>query len=313
MKKLFRCFVFFLQDDGIAAEFVLPVDKAQDIFPPRQGHLLYVLGKFHNGPAVIQGDFIHPVEGRIGVSRHQACAHAEDIYSRSLFFQAAYDGFIQLVGSDDFHIRQSGLVEHFPCFFAQISQVARIEAYGQQFFSFFLKLPGHRDSVGHPRTKRVVSIHQQDTMIFIQICIFPESGQFIRKALYPRMGHGAAGFQSEEQRRRHIGGVIEPSDDGRARGLQCCDAVGTTHPEIGYQRLRPGHTPDTGCLGGHQRLEIQDIQQQRLDHLCLHDVPFHTHHRLIGKDHLSLPHRVNISPKTEIRKILQKLLPETLA
>src|SRR6056297_2918216 len=110
---------------------------------------------------------------------------------------------------------------------------------------------------------------------------------------------------------QHVGGGVDPSDNGRPAGLQTSQALGASQAKVADRPL-PGYPSDARGLGSHQRFKIQIVQQDGLYQLTFNEGAFYPQHRLNRKNNLPLPDTVYGALEAEITQIVQKWLLESL-
>ena len=100
-----------------------------------------------------------------------------------------------------------------------------------------------------------------------------------------------------------------PTQAARAAGKATVRTVGPTQSEFDHRRPGGGMI-DTGRLGGHQGLKVDDCQQCRLHELCLGQRPLHCQQRLVGKYRRPLGRRRHSAAETELPQVVDKLAVE---
>jgi len=116
----------------------------------------------------------------------------------------------------------------------------------------------------------------------------------------------AANWNAEDLTSENIRGRSTPADVGCATCHQ--SAIGAVRPaqsEFDHGIVQRGET-DAGGLGGDEGLEIDDVEQRRLDDLRLQQWPAHAQERLLRKDDRAFEDRIEIAAPLQGAQIFQK-------
>ena len=93
---------------------------------------------------------------------------------------------------------------------------------------------------------------------------------------------------------------------GRARGAEA--AVGALRPpqaEVDHL-VAPGGEADPGGLGRDQRLEVDEVEERRLDELRVEDRPPHPDEGLVGEDDRALGDGVDVAAQAQLAQLAQE-------
>ena len=117
-------------------------------------------------------------------------------------------------------------------------------------------------------------------------------------------------WNSEQFPGQHIGRCGTPSDVGGSTGCQCSvDSLRPSQTKFQH-RFTGGGVTDPRCLRGDQCLEVDDIQQSRLQNLALHDWASHANEWFVRKHHCSFGNGVNITGENRRTEFIQESVIE---
>ena len=124
------------------------------------------------------------------------------------------------------------------------------------------------------------------------------------------MRHGAEDGDAEELVGEHRGSAGKARDVARARGKQAgLGAVRTAQAEIDETLARRGKH-HAGGLGGDHGLELQEIDYPRFDELGLGQRGRHAQDRLVGEEHRTFRHGVDVAGKAQAGEIIDEVFAE---
>ena len=219
--------------------------------------------------------------------------------------------FVQTVGSHDFAVLQSRLIEHSAYFFGEVGHVARVNAHAEETLTardeHFL---GNPDSGGHTRLECVVSVDQEDRGTAINFGISLEGIVFPVEEHDPAVRHGtdhgdAEGFSCERG-----GRTVHPTDVSRASTVdRSVDVVRTAGTHVGHgTSLCCAHNAIGLC--GDEGLVVDLRKQERFDQLSFNDGRSDSDEWLIGIDDAPFRHGIDVACEAEFVQILKERLRE---
>ena len=112
--------------------------------------------------------------------------------------------------------------------------------------------------------------------------------------------------QAEEAPGEHVRGRRDAAHVGRARGAEA--AVGALRPpqaEVDHL-VAPRGEADPRGLGRDQRLEVDEVEERRLDELRVEDRPPHADEGLVGEHDRALGHRVDVAAQAQLAELAQE-------
>ena len=245
--------------DGLAVLAVPPdlqdarVGNLDGLF--RQLHLIFPVALL-----VAQGrELVDPAQGRLVVGGDQPRADAPDADRGALVLEAGDELFVEVVGGHDGRLGKAGLVEHSPGLDAQPGQVAGVQPDADHLVPLPAHLLADFDRVPHA-SERVVGVHQEHAIVGHGLGVGPEGFQFVVEAHHPAMGVRAQHGDAEQAAGEDVGRGAAAAQVGCPAGRQGpVDSLGAAEAEFQH-RLAVCRQINAGRLGGHERLEVDDVQ-----------------------------------------------------
>ena len=96
-----------------------------------------------------------------------------------------------------------------------------------------------------------------------------------------------------------------PDDRRPGRRQAPVDALGPPQPELQH-RLVAGGVADAGGLRRDEGLEVDDVEEGRLQQLALDQRPLDPHERLVAEHHGPLGHGVDVAGEAKLRQVGQE-------
>ena len=162
--------------------------------------------------------------------------------------------------------------------------------------------------------ERVVGVDQEDAVVGLRAGPGQEGLGLVVEGHHPAVRVGAAHRQPQQPARERVRGRVGAAHEGRARRRQpAVDTLRAPQPELDHLVAARGE-PHARRLGRDQRLEVDEIEESRLDELGLHQGAAHAHERLVGEDHRALGHGVDVAGQSDPGELAEKgRLEERLA
>ena len=174
------------------------------------------------------------------------------------------------------------------------------------------QLPSDLDRMGHA-VERVEGVDQEDAVARARRRVLFERFHLAREGHHPAVRVRALHRDSEHPAGENVGGGAAAADvGGPARGEGAVDALGAAQAEL-HHRIALGRDTDAGRLGRDQGLEVDDVEQRRLDELGGDDRSAHAHQGRRGKHDPSLVHRVDVALELEVAQVVEEALVEEKA
>ena len=268
------------------------VAEAPHLLDARGGDLGGLLGELdHVAPGAARvahrAQLVDAAQGPGPVAGHEARAHAPHADGRALLLEALDGLLVEVVAGEDAAALEAGLVEHLAGLEAQVGQVARVQPDAQQVVAQLAQEAPGLDGVAHA-VERVVGVDQQHAVVGQGPGEGLEGRRLALERHHPRVGVGAAHGDAEQLPGQHVRGGRAAPHVGRPGGRQrAVEALGPPQPELQDGLVAGGDGQPRG-LGGDQALEVDHVDQGRLEDLALQDRPAHAHQRLVGEDHRPL-------------------------
>ena len=294
--------------DGHALRIVEPVH----LMGAGQGDFFRVVRQLHLGhQAAVFFQRAHLVDTAQGIAPgagDQLGAHTPEVNAGALKLQVPDDVLIQVVGCHNDGIGEARRVKHLAGFFAEICQVARIQADAQRLAAPGAHLFKDLDGIGNAGVQGIKGVHQQQAAVGKILRVGTEGFKLALKAHHPAVGVGAADRDAEALPGHHIAGGVAAANDGRARpqhpGVRPLGA-----PQAKLHHLVPlGRAGHPVALGGNQGLVADEVEHGGLNQLGLGQRRCDPHHGLAREDEGTLGHDVNVPLKAEIVKALEEIL-----
>ena len=197
------------------------------------------------------------------------------------------------------------VVEDLPRLDAEVGEVPGVEADADRLVPPLAQAEGHLG--GAPdAVERVVGVHEEDAVVGLRPRPGLEGLELRREGHDPAVGVRAPHRQAEEASREHVRGRGDAAHVGRARGAEA--AVGALRPpqaEVDHL-VAPRGEADPGGLGRDQRLEVDEVEERRLDELRVEDRPPHADEGLVGEHDRALGDRVDVAAQAQLAQLAQE-------
>ncbi len=106
--------------------------------------------------------------------------------------------------------------------------------------------------------------------------------------------------------RHHVRGAVAAARvGGPGRGEPAVDPLGPPQAEL-QDGIVAGRQPQARRLGGDQRLEVDQVEQGRLQELGDEQGAAHPHQRLLAEDHRPLGHGVEVAAEAQGAEVIQE-------
>ena len=289
--------------------------NAIEAFAPRIGDFTHVFREFdfgHKVFALLDGrQFIDGAEFGIAIGCNETFAHTITVDAAALGNDRRDGAFVQTIGSHDFAVLQSRLVEQDAHLLGEIGHVARVNAHAEETLTareeHFLC---NTDSGGYTRLEGVVSVDQEDRGTAINFGIALECIVFSVEEHDPAVRHGADHGDAEGFSGEGCGRTVHPTDVSRARAVDSSvDVVRTARTHVGHRTpLCSAHNAIGLC--GDEGLVVDLRKQESFDQLSFNDGSSDSDEWLIGIDDAPFRHGIDVACEAEMVQILKERLGE---
>ena len=230
-----------------------------------------------------RGQLIHPAQGGLIVRGHEFRPHPPHINRATLLLELGDQAFVQITAADNAGVGKAGGVQNVPGCDAELGQVARIEPDADHFMAVSPQPLPHLGGLPYP-FQSVVGVHQKDAVIGHGLGIGLERFQIVIKDHHPAMRVRASDRNPEQLAGQHVRGRITAADIRGPAGCQTAvDALGAAQAEL-QDGFSAGRQADPSGFGRDQRLEVDQVEQRRLDKLALHQWSLDADQRLGWKN-----------------------------
>ena len=251
------------------------------------------------------GKLVHAAQRRLVIAGRKLGTHAKAVDGRALVEQRLNRVLIQIVGNRNPHIGQALGIKTAANILGELGEVAGVDANGRQTLAHRLHLLGNRNGM-LAALAHVIGVDKQRTVLGTRLGKGAEGLELGIEAHHPAVRMRAKDGNTVAAAGKHVG-------RGRAASHVACARNG--HAAIGtlsatQAKLRNGtavgRQHHARRLGGDERLEADDVEQRRLEHLALQRRAGHTHHGLARKDELALGHGVDVHVRTKIAQVVEE-------
>ena len=318
-KKIFPCIKCFISKaDQIGTQHTsLFVVNAIDSFISWVGDLFNVFRNFNLWLefafcVLNSSQFIYTAKGWAVLRGNKIRSDTPGRNCSALHLEIVDQKFIQVVGSGNDSILESGVIQHLTRLFRKISEITGVKAdtVALRFDACFAHLGKNTDRIRNTGFQCVISIDKQCTCIRIQSCIFFKCSIFIFESHDPTVC-----MRSHNRYIKHFAGEYIGSSDASTDHSSSCSvqsrirSLGAAKSEL-HDTVSLCRINNTGSFRSDQALMIQNCKNCSLNKLSLHDRSYDFQKRFSWEDDASLRDRINVSAKMKSAQIMKKILTE---
>lgn len=247
--------------------------KTSDLLESRRGCLDHLLGDFYPRlPLALcildRAKFVHPPQSGLVKRRGKFGSDTPDADASALIFEAFDQPLVQVIARDDGCIMKSSLIEQVSSLDAKVGKIARVEADTNHSESFASDLLSDFDRIANA-LEGVVGIDKKDTVVGHYRGIGFKGFELGIERHDPAMSVGSADrntvfFSCQYVARRRAATDIRSA----ACRQPTVGSLGPSQAKLQHGILASDstHARRFGCDQG---LEVDDIQQSRLEQLAL--------------------------------------------
>src|SRR5437667_3226424 len=290
--------------------------KSSDLLDAWRRDLRDLFAQLHfvnPAPAVTANrtQFVNATERRLIVGRDQFGAHAPDVDHCALRLDAGDDILVEVVARHNDRIREARRIEKLSPLDAQPGQIAGIESDAHHFVTPFAKQATRFHGPANA-FQRVVSVHEKHAVVRHCFGVSAEGFPLVIKRHHPTVGMGPPHWNAIELRGENIRCGSATADVSGTAGCQrTVHALCPTQSEFQH-RLATRRQTNPGGLRRDKRLEVDKVQQRRLQQLTLQNGSLNPQQRFLWKDRCSLRDRINIAAEAQCSEVIQKSTVEEL-
>src|SRR5687768_13320600 len=238
-------------------------------------------------------------------TRDEARSHAPYIDLRSLLAKAGDDRFVEIVAGEDDRGRKPSGIENPARLDAQIRQISGVDAYAEEVVAGGAKTAADLHGLPHP-LERVVCVHEQNGIVRHRPRVRLERAHLVIERHHPAVRVGPAYRDAVANTGQYVRRGVHAADVSGTRSRKgTVRSLGAAQTELENLTAVGGQT-DTGRLRGDETLEVDDVQQCRLDQLSLQQRTANAQQRLVLKNDGALRERIDIALEPQAAEIFEE-------
>src|SRR5581483_6263535 len=238
--------------------------------------------QFQNRAAAGRDELIGCVEPRLVAGGAHLRADAVSIKWKIFSGEFRDIVLVETAAGDELDLGKTRVIENAPHLASEDGEVAAVDARAAEFFAARRELVGDRDGIFRAGD-RIVGIEQEHTAVGKALRVRSERVDLALEARDERMRHRAHDGNGVSLSREYVARAGAAGDIARARDLHAgINAVRAPEREVD-DAAAAGGGDAARRLGRDHRLEIDLIDEKRLDDLRLDDRRGHFENRLVGE------------------------------
>ena len=155
--------------------------------------------------------------------------------------------------------------------------------------------------------QRVVGVDEEDAVVGHRLGVRRERLGSSSKRHDPAVGVGAPHRDAEQLAGEHVRGRRAAADVGGARSRRAPPSIPCARRSPNSSTGSPfGGEADARRLGGDQGLEVDQVEQRRLQELSLEERAADPQQRLVREHHRALGHGVDVAREAQRREVVEE-------
>ena len=305
-----RLDLLLIERDEIRKRSSLLVEEPVYLLDSRVRRLLVAVGDLeagnHGSVLLLGRELIDSVEGGLRAACHEMRSDSPAVYRCAIRYEALDDLLSQIVGDADRCVLKPRLIEPAPDLLREIGEVSRVDPHADP-LALRLLLKADLDRSFDARSKRVVCIDQEDSVIGVDLHELPECLLLGAIAHDPGMGHRSSNGDSELLARERVAGGFRASDEGsprsRMRSVLPLSSPQAEFHDVSMALRGQRHPRGLRCDQG---LEVDGIEYERFHELRIHEVALDSDQRLSGECRRAFIECIDIPMEAICPEILQE-------